>query len=171
MLRDAKCQCFDMRMMTTNTRTRMLNTYTRTLTVSQLRMINNLLTSVCKCVHSCFHYMHGCCSKQNRTMYECWGLYCYSSNDSHTHSLSYCLSENYLHGFFSVMVNKWQIEYGDNFCSRRYNAIHLGCEKSVTHPIRWVDILSVFVYNHKAFIIKNWCVANTHGERRTYQTN
>lgn len=71
------------------------------------------------------------------------------------------------------MVNKWQIECGDNFCSRRYNAIHLGCEReSVTHPIRWVDILSVFVYNCKTFIIKNGNVANTqHTHRQTRVPN
>lgn len=59
MLRDAKCQCFDMRMMTmTATKMHVLpqheHAHTQTLTVSQLRMINNLLKSVCKCVRCTF---------------------------------------------------------------------------------------------------------------------
>lgn len=109
------------------------NTNTHTLAVSHLRMINNLLMSVYASVYILVSTT--CMTAVANITEPCMSVVAYTvirvmiHTHTLTHSLSHRLSENYLHGFFFVMVNKWQIEYGDNIRSRRYDAIHFGCKR------------------------------------------
>lgn len=79
-------------------------------------------------------------------MYECWA-YCYSPNDTHT---AHCSSENYLHSFL------WWTNGKVNKATVFVNTQQYIFDVIMLHytSIRWAEILLVFVYNRKTFIMK-----------------